>query len=259
MKKNCVVALIVLSVLKLVHESYCSSSYSLNQKFEDPKDDPLAKFEDYKDNTLQRKYTILVNKKSEDCYFITDVKLGRMISVDFMVINSDSSGKQLDISFYVRDPNKKYIKFESRKNKGGLLEHQVESEGDYQVCFNNRYSIMQEKRIFWQYEIEGERDIVTEVEKMILETADEYKQQAETTNKAVKTVRHAISRARNNLWWLGSVRKKHHVRMENISKMVSRWSIINVIIVLLVGICQVYALRTLFHTKLPSTRTKTRA
>lgn len=47
---------------------------------------------------------------------------------------------------------------------------------------------MQEKRIFWQYEIEGERDIVTEVEKMILETADEYKQQAETTNKAVKTV-----------------------------------------------------------------------
>merc|ERR1719150_735763 len=90
-----------------------------------------------------------------------------MISVDFMVINSDSSGKQLDISFYVRDPNKKYIKFESRKNKGGLLEHQVESEGDYQVCFNNRYSIMQEKRIFWQYEIEGERDIKTEVEKRI--------------------------------------------------------------------------------------------
>ena len=51
---------------------------------------------------------------------------------------------------------------------------------------------MQEKRIFWQYEIEGERDIVTEVEKMILETADEYKQQAETTNKAIRTVRLTI-------------------------------------------------------------------
>ena len=85
MKRNCVAALIALSLLKLVQESYSPSSYSLNQKFEDPKEDPLAKFEDYKDNTLQRKYTILVNKKSEDCYFITDVKLGRMISVDFMV------------------------------------------------------------------------------------------------------------------------------------------------------------------------------
>ena len=47
---------------------------------------------------------------------------------------------------------------------------------------------MQEKRIFWQYEIEGERDIKTEVEKLILETADEYKQQADVTNKAVRTV-----------------------------------------------------------------------
>jgi len=259
MKKHNVLVLVFLSIFKLVQESYCSSSYSINQKFEDPKDDPLKQFEDWKDNTLQRKYTILVNRKSEDCYFVTDVKLGRTISVDFMVINSDSSGKQLDISFYIRDPNKKYIKFESRKDKGGLMGHQVESEGDYQICFNNRYSMMQDKRVFWQYEIEGQRDITREVEKMILETADEYKQQADATNKAVRTVRQSISRARNNLWWLGSVRKKHHVRMENISKMVSRWSIINVVIVLLVGICQVYALRTLFNTKLPSTRTKTRA
>ena len=53
-------------------------------------------------------------------------------------MNSGSSGQQLDISFYVRDPNSKYIKFESRKAQGGLHLHQVEVEGDYQVCFNNR-------------------------------------------------------------------------------------------------------------------------
>ena len=85
--KNCtVIALVLLSVFKFVQESDCSSSYSLNQKFEDPKDDPLKKFEDYKENTLQREYTILVNRKSEDCYFVTDVKIGRTISVEFMVI-----------------------------------------------------------------------------------------------------------------------------------------------------------------------------
>ena len=53
-----------------------------------------------------------------------------------------------------------------------------------------RYSMMQDKRVFWQYEIEGQRDITREVEKMILETADEYKQQADATNKAVRTVTH---------------------------------------------------------------------
>ena len=54
------------------------------------------------------------------------------------VINSGSSGQQLDISFYIRDPNKKYVKFESRKTQGGLIGQQVEVAGDYQVCFNNR-------------------------------------------------------------------------------------------------------------------------
>lgn len=52
-----------------------------------------------------------------------------------------------------------------------------------------RYSMMQSKRIFWQYEIEGQRDMEKEVEKLILETTDEYKKQAETTNKAIRTVR----------------------------------------------------------------------
>ena len=48
--------------------------------------------------------------------------------------------------------------------------------------------MMQSKRIFWQYEIEGQRDMEKEVEKLILETADEYKQQADSTNKAIRTV-----------------------------------------------------------------------
>ena len=48
--------------------------------------------------------------------------------------------------------------------------------------------MMQSKRIFWQYELEGQRDIEKEVEKLILETADEYKQQADTTNKAIRVV-----------------------------------------------------------------------
>ena len=90
MKKICVVSLITLSVLNLVQESSSSSSYSLNQKFEDPKEDPFKDYDDYKENTLSRKYNILVNKKSEDCYFIPEVKLGRTIMVDFVVLKKEN-------------------------------------------------------------------------------------------------------------------------------------------------------------------------
>ena len=45
------------------------------------------------------------------------------------------------------------------------------------------------KRIFWQYEIEGEMDLEKEVDKIIRETADEYTKQADSTAKALKSVR----------------------------------------------------------------------
>ena len=99
MKTICVISLITLSVLKLVQESSSSSSYSLNQKFEDPKEDPLKAYEDYKENTLQRKYTVLVNQKSEDCYFITDVKLDRTLTVDFVVIKAAMIVKMVQAYF----------------------------------------------------------------------------------------------------------------------------------------------------------------
>ena len=55
--------------------------------------------------------------------------------------------------------------------------------------------MMQSKRVFWQYEVEGERDIEKEVDKLIMETADDYKQQADITNKAVRLVsNHNVSK-----------------------------------------------------------------
>ena len=79
-------AVAVVLVLNLVQFSNSSSSFSLDQKFDnDPLNDPLKAFDEYKENTMLRKYTVLVNQKSEDCYFITDVKIGRTLTVDYVV------------------------------------------------------------------------------------------------------------------------------------------------------------------------------
>ena len=51
-----------------------------------------------------------------------------------------------------------------------------------------RYSTLNSKRVSWKYEIEGVRDFKTEREKMVVETANEYKQQADVTRKAIVTV-----------------------------------------------------------------------
>ena len=41
---------------------------------------------DENERSLQRKFTIVVNQKAEDCYFITNVREKRTLNIHFMVI-----------------------------------------------------------------------------------------------------------------------------------------------------------------------------
>ena len=126
-------------------------------------------------NSLRRRYTVYVDKRSEDCYFIKDVEYGltvsfvvtyklrrdipchclKMVILDipklffcmkhiFQVMNSDSSGRELDVWFSVKDPTRKFAypsKSPSRGSYGGFSNKNSTVDivpGDYQVCFSNR-------------------------------------------------------------------------------------------------------------------------
>ena len=82
--KNASVATIALILLYLV------KSVMNRLDAGDPLNDPdiqIPYITDKDENSLQRKYTILVNQKAEDCYYVTNVKLKRTLTVDFVVIS----------------------------------------------------------------------------------------------------------------------------------------------------------------------------
>ena len=87
MKISGAAVIVALTILIFAQVSNCSSSFSPQQIYSytnvDIENDPA--FASNNENALQRKYTILVQQKSEDCYFITDVKAGRVLTVDFLV------------------------------------------------------------------------------------------------------------------------------------------------------------------------------
>ena len=82
MKISGAVVIAAFTIVTFAQTSNCSSSFSLNTNL-DIENDPA--FASNNENALQRKYTILVQQKAEDCYFITDVKAGRVLTVDFLV------------------------------------------------------------------------------------------------------------------------------------------------------------------------------
>ena len=84
---ECLFAKILATLLILISEgiSKSSSSLSAKQNFKDTNEIDGKYFEYFKENVLQRKYTIMVNQKTEDCYFVTELVPGRTFKVDFVV------------------------------------------------------------------------------------------------------------------------------------------------------------------------------
>ena len=56
------------------------------------------------------------------------------------VTNVDKSGRKLDISFKLKSPDGRIANFQGRKTEGSLLAYESKFAGDYEMCFNNRYS-----------------------------------------------------------------------------------------------------------------------
>ena len=84
---DCLFTHILATLLILISEgiSKSSSIFSAKQNFKDTNEIDVKYFEYFKENVLQRKYTIMVNQKTEDCYFVTELVPGRTFKVDFVV------------------------------------------------------------------------------------------------------------------------------------------------------------------------------
>ena len=77
----------------------------------------------------------------------------------------------------------------NRKVEEQLLGHVAKEEGDYEICFNNRYSMLESKRVFWQFEVEGAFDGELAKEKIFNATLEFIKEASDNVEKVVKKVR----------------------------------------------------------------------
>ncbi|XP_059088361.1 transmembrane emp24 domain-containing protein B-like isoform X1 [Tigriopus californicus] len=208
----------------------------------------------------QRRYIIEVLSKKEECFFIENVQENQIFNFHFMVTNTDSSGNPLDISTKIRaGPKGKVVNFQSRRNEGKLIGHPIVESGDYEICFNNRFSMMESKRIFWQFEVEGQVDELKELHKAVDESLTEYQESAKMTKRKISLVRGKVSRIRHSQWRHESLMKKDMNRAEAMALMIGRWSIAQAIVVVFIGLGQVYFLRRLFNTKASPHRINARA
>ena len=119
----------------------------------------------------RREMTVEVAPKTEECFFTPITALGPLV-VEYMVM--DSRGElgqygELDINFRVTTPLVKKEKgsvatvmFSETKQGEGRHQFQLETIGDYKTCFDNKFSYLNTKTVYFSIETEEkeEEDVV---------------------------------------------------------------------------------------------------
>ena len=89
-------------------------------------------------------YTVKVHAGKRDCYF-EEIKIDQPFELEYQVID----GGDLDITFQMISPTGKVLATDIRKEDGV---HTVDTpvEGAYQFCFDNGFSRMTDKVVFFE-------------------------------------------------------------------------------------------------------------
>ncbi|XP_074553306.1 transmembrane emp24 domain-containing protein 1a [Halichoeres trimaculatus] len=190
-------------------------------------------------------FTFLLPAGSTECFFQTTENSGSM-EVSYQVI----AGSGLDVGFSLISPSGYKLASDFRRSDGLHMVHLTE-EGDYRLCFDNSFSKLSKKMVFFEVIINNPNipgdgqdqwaDIArpeSPVEyklKDIRESMDSVYQQLERTLKLQAVLRAFEARDRylleDNLW------------------RVSFWSCLSLLVMLGVAVTQIYTLRRLFEAK----------
>lgn len=160
----------------------------------------------------------------------------------------------------LKDPKNKMVTFQARKREGHFTNYEILVEGDYELCFNNKYSMYENKKMMWEVDIEGdENENVNEIlNNAINSTMEEFNEESKEVQSAITKVRYAIARSRHQQYWIKSKNLKDSERMETLKGMVDTWSMLCSSFVCIVMIVQVFTLRSFFNVKPPTSQLKMR-
>lgn len=192
-------------------------------------------------------YTIKVHAGKRDCYF-EEISIDQPFEFEYQVID----GGDLDITFQMISPTGKVIATDIRKEDGV---HTVETpvEGAYQFCFDNGFSRMTDKVVFFEIFTDDNFDYD--------DYDDDWKAQIKPDDSGlledrVNEIQTALSRMKLNMAKTSQIQNllrafeaKDRNLIEANKTRVDSWSLIHLSVMVGTAFLQVYLLRNMFrHT-----------
>jgi len=201
---------------------------------------------------LEREVTVHVDAGKEECFFETVLK-GNTLTVEYQVIDGGSTQMaELDINFRIINPRGQPLIAEFKKSDGSHSQR-VEELGDYKICFDNKFSYVSSKTVYFELINENEDEEYDDLAGIFDDDEDVdseyYEVQVSDIEGKLKKIKEDIVKARHLQDLIRVTDLKDRSIMEHNFERVNWMSGFYVIILIAAGLCQVLLVRSLFDDK----------
>jgi len=193
-------------------------------------------------------YTIAVEAGRMSCYFQTVVDLKyHAMEIDYQVID----GGDLNINFLLLYGGNVLVQDQMKTDNS----HRVsvkDQKGDYQLCFDNSFSYSDRKVVFFEIFLYDENNQLENIDYNAMAFKGKAEMGAMTemaanVASATQRIKTSLNKAEHYQALLRAWEARDRAIMDANHTRVNFWSIVNTIVLISVGMVQVYLIRSLFE------------
>lgn len=201
-------------------------------------------------HSLQAEIAVIVEPGLRECFHQYLIS-GLNMETDYQVI----SGGELDITYWVTTPSNRIL-FTETKKQGGQFQFKSEETGEYRFCLDNSFSRFAKKQVFF-YLSSNDDFIDPNFPQSAVDTLNNAAKDdlGELADK-LSNFQDLFNRVNTNLERAQHVQKLFQVyelsdrsHLEDLFVRVNFWSVVNILVMILVGAIQVLMIRSLFEDK----------
>ncbi|XP_024273947.1 transmembrane emp24 domain-containing protein 5 [Oncorhynchus nerka] len=194
--------------------------------------------------SMDSDFTFTLPSGRKECFFQT-MKKDASLEIEYQVLD----GAGLDVDFSLSSPTGHVLYSDHRKSDGV---HTVETEdGDYMFCFDNSFSAVSEKIIFFELIMDNMEQEGEEPEdwKEYIHGTDMLDMKLEDIMDTINSVKARLGKSLQIQTLLKAFEARDRNIQESNYNRVNMWSMTNMLVMVLVTGVQVYLIRSLFDDK----------
>jgi len=207
---------------------------------------------DLDEESYDREITLVVPKGAIKTDFYVEMEVGNKLELSCQMLTvQENNGRPIAATVTIKDSENRVLVTKSdREGKVIDLEYKVARTDTFQIMFHVMDYYTDNKMLWVEFTIEGKMDPKEIDKKFRLKRENQYKEIHDSLIKSMKGVqKNQMSAIRYQMMRVHA-HKRGMSRLQALSGMIDKWSIIHVFVVLVVMVAQVLILKKFFE--LPS-------